>query len=159
MSLHHSQYRAYATATQTVAKTRQVVMLYDGALRFVKQAVEAIERKDYEARYNLLMRACEIIMGLQGSLDHEKGGEIAVLLHNYYSSLDARLLAVHRTNDVAACHQVMKELKQMRDAWDHVDRLQTAPRAHESTEVETPRAPFVPPMTPALNPAAVAVSA
>ncbi|MCQ6468560.1 flagellar export chaperone FliS, partial [Vibrio parahaemolyticus] len=81
-------YKAYAAANMTVGKTRQVVMLYDGVMRFVQQAIEAIKKEDYETRYNLLVKSSEIITGMQNSLDFENGGEIAKLLYDYYASID-----------------------------------------------------------------------
>ena len=43
---HTGLYKAYSRANHTVSKTRQVVMLYDGAIRFMQQAAEAMEKKD-----------------------------------------------------------------------------------------------------------------
>lgn len=125
---HTQQYRAYANAAMTVGKLRQVVMLYDGAIRFVQQAADAIEQKDYAARYNLLVKATDILSGLQSSIDHESGGEIAKLLYDYYASLDARIFAVHRSNDSKALEAVLKELRMMRDAWHAIDQAEKAQR-------------------------------
>lgn len=129
------QYKAYAAASMTVGKTRQVVMLYDGAIRFVQQAIEAIGREDYETRYNLLTKTSEIITGLQNSLDFENGGDIAKLLYDFYASLDARLFSVHRSNSVPVLESVTKELRMMRDAWHEIDRQQ-AEEAAKSHIVE-----------------------
>lgn len=134
------QYKAYATAKMTVGKVRQIVMLYDGVLRFVQQAVDAINKQDYETRYNILCKASEVISGLQNSLDFEQGGDIAHLLYDYYASIDARLLTVHRTNDIRTCEQVMKELRMMRGAWDEIDRAQSAgTRAREDVPAVMPK--------------------
>lgn len=146
------QYRAYAAANMTVGKTRQVVMLYDGAIRFVQQAVEAIDREDYEARYNLLTKTSEIIVGLQSSLDFENGGEIAKLLYDFYASLDARIFSVHRNNSVPTLESVAKELRMMRDAWHEIDRQQ-AEEAAKSHIVEG--APIHPGQNASFNSASV----
>jgi flagellar secretion chaperone FliS len=90
-----SQYQAYTVATHTVAKTRQVVMLYDGTIRFLRQAKEAVAEKRIEDRFNLLLRASEVISGLRSSLDFDNGGEIAHVLHNFYTSIDTRILSVN----------------------------------------------------------------
>lgn len=118
------EYQAYAAATQTVAKTKQVVLLYDGAIRFVQQAKEAIREKRYEDRYHLLMRVSEIIVGLQACLDFENGGDIARILYQYYASLDNRLFTIHRTNGLDECDEIIADLKQMRDVWHHIDQEQ-----------------------------------
>jgi len=116
------KYQAYAVATQTVAPSRQIVMLYEGVVRCVQQAREAIVEKRIEDRYNLLIKASELIGGLQGCLDFDKGGEIAGVLYNYYASIDARLFSIHRTNSIEDCDVVIADLKQMRDAWEDIDK-------------------------------------
>jgi flagellar protein FliS len=116
-----TQYQAYNIATQTVPKTRQIVMLYDGAIRFMQQAKDAIAEKRIEDRFNLLVRAGEIVVSLQNSLDHENGGEIARILHDYYSSIDMRILSIHRTCSLETCDRVIAELKEMRNAWHQID--------------------------------------
>lgn len=115
------QYAAYTAACMTVKKTRQVVMLYDGAIRFVKQAMTAIDEENLQDRYNKLERATAIVNGLQSSLDFENGGNIAELLDDYYYSIYMRLMSVHRSNSKETCEQVIKELKMMREAWVDVD--------------------------------------
>jgi len=115
-------YKAYHKATHTVSKTRQVVMLYDGADRFLQQASEAIEKKEIERRYNTLTRASEILSGLQSCLDFDSAEGMARVLFDFYTNIDLRILALHRTPDKADCDQIIAELKQMRDVWDLIDR-------------------------------------
>ncbi len=131
------QYNAYYMATQTVSKTRQVVMLYDGAIRFIQQARLAIEKTRIEDRFHLLNKASEVLLGLQGSLDFDNGGEVAPLLFDYYSSLDARILYVQRSNDLKVLDSVMTELKQMRGAWGNVDMQESTGEKPPSTDAQT----------------------
>lgn len=128
------KYQAYAAATQTVAPTRQIVLLYDGIIRLVQQAKDAINDKKIEDRYNLLIRASELVGGLQGCLDFDNGGEIARILYSYYSSIDARLFAIHRTNSIDDCNSIIDDLKQMRDAWSEIDQS-TSSANHKATDV------------------------
>lgn len=127
-------YKAYHRATHTVAKTRQVVMLYEGAIRFLQQAREAMEKKAIEKRYQKLTRASEIIMGLQACLDFDAGGDAAQVLYDFYSSIDARIMTLHRTNDIAACDTVIAELRDMRDVWNKIDQGNMAPASDEMQE-------------------------
>lgn len=115
-------YKAYHRATHTVSKTRQVVMLYDGMIRFLQQACEAMEKKDYETRYNKLTRVTDIVAGLQACLDFDAGGDSARFLYDFYSSVEMRLFQLHRTNDTEACQKLIAEIKEMRDMWDRFDR-------------------------------------
>lgn len=141
-------YKAYASANLTVAKTRQIVMLYEAAIRNVQQARDAIERKDIETRYKTITKAANIMFGLQGCLDFEQGGEVAKTLYSFYASMDARLLAIHRSNSVTDCEQLIKELKMMKEAWDEIDKnlAETAAIAPAPAEKQlaTPQAPEAP---------------
>lgn len=122
VQIQKQKYQAYVTATQTVAKTKQIVMLYDGIIRFVQQAKEAIREKRIEDRYNMLIKATDIIGGLQACLDFENGGEIAKVLYSFYASAEGRLFSVHRSNSVETCDEVIADLKQMRDVWQEIDQ-------------------------------------
>lgn len=138
------QYQAYTAATQTVAKTQQILMLYDGVIRLIQQGKDAINENRIEDRYNLIMKASNIIHGLQGCLDFENGGDIANVLYGFYSSIDSQLFSIHRTNSTQTCDDVIASLKQMRDAWAAVDNqmlLQAAPNLPNSQEDEDAEAP------------------
>lgn len=128
-----AQYQAYSIATRTIAKTRQVVMLYDGAIRFLKQAKDAIVEKRIEDRFKLLLRASEIIVGLRNSIDFDNGGEISNVLERFYTGIDMRILSINfNKNGEAICEEIITDLKQMRDVWDHIDRTFSAQAMDEN---------------------------
>ena len=114
-------FKAYNRASHTVSKTRQVVMLYDGAIRFLQQAAEAIEKKDYETRYHKLTRVSDIIIGLQSCLDFDVGGSTARVLYDFYASIDLRIFGLHRSNDLKECQAIITQIKEMRDVWHTID--------------------------------------
>jgi flagellar protein FliS len=133
------KYQAYAAATQTTAPVRQIVLLYDGVIRLVQQAKEAITEKRIEDRYKLLIKASELVGGLQSCLDFDNGGEIARILYSYYSSIDARIFTIHRSNSTEDCDNVIADLKQMRDAWNEIDQTSAAkPKGAASAESSDP---------------------
>ncbi len=121
---HNQVHNAYQTTNGMVRKTRQVVMLYDGVVRFLQQAGEAIEKNDVQTRYNALSKSCEIINGLQLSLDMERGGEVATLLYDYYAGLDMALLSVHQSQDLKMVDSCIRNIKVMRDAWVEIDEAE-----------------------------------
>jgi flagellar protein FliS len=118
----HNPYKAYSRATHTVAKTRQVVMLYDGAIRFVQQAKIGMESKDINERYEKLVKAGDIITGLQSCLDFENGRETAQTLHDFYEAIGIRILMLHRSTVPAEWDAVVRDLKKMRDTWNSIDQ-------------------------------------
>lgn len=163
MSVNHTKFKAYSQAAHTVSKTRQIVMLYDGVIRFLQQAREAMEAKHIEKRYNLLVKASNVILGLQSCLDFTQDKAIAQTLYDFYSSADARVLSMHRTNDVILCDQLIVELKELRNIWASVDNgmmNEAAPGAAAAEAEPAEESPAPMPVAAAPNPFnSVAVSA
>lgn len=132
---YKNMHMAYGSAAQTVSNIKQVVMLYDGMIRFVKQAEQAILENRIEDRFNLLNKVHNIIIGLESSLDFENGGEIAKLLDNFYHALDMRVLMIQRGEKPELCGQIVKELKIMREAWN---KISTGDKKEESAASPLP---------------------
>jgi flagellar protein FliS len=97
-----------------------VVMLYDGALRFVEEARRALARGDVPARAAAIDRALAIVGELQSTLDTDRGGPIAVELDRLYAYLSARLLDVSVRKDAGALDEVQRVLTTLRDGWAEI---------------------------------------
>jgi flagellar protein FliS len=106
-----------------------VVMLYDGALRFVGEARGAHDRKDLHGRGRAISKALAVVGELQNTLDLEQGGAIADELDNLYTYINARLLDDTLKQDVSACDEVHRLLSTLRDAWS---QAATPPPAQQS---------------------------
>jgi len=137
---YSQQLASYKAANLTVQKTRQLVMLYDAIISYLQQAKVAIEEKRINDRYNLLVKAGNIISGLNLSLDYAKGGEISHMLGNYYFAIDLRIMGLNRSNSLSDCDGIIAEVKMMRDAWDKIDQELSlpigAPKAAERVKAE-----------------------
>lgn len=118
---HASQVNAYKMARATVSKTRQVVMLYEGVIKFMMQAREAIEQNKIEDRYNSLVKANDVLIALQNSLDFEKGGTMAHVLHDFYSDQINAIYSMHENGSSATCDRVISEVKDMLETWRKID--------------------------------------
>ena len=138
---NEQQLQAYTTASHMVRKTKQVVMLYEGAIRSVQQTRQAIIDNDIQTRYNQLTKACNIINGLQLSLDMKNGGDVSELLYDYYSGLDMRLMSIHETNSTDMCDACERHLKIMKDAWEEIDCGIDNQAAAPAIAQTTPEAP------------------
>ena len=97
-----------------------VVMLYDGALRFVGEARAAMARNDVIARTRAVSRAVEIVCELQNTLNVEAGGAIAQELDRLYTYINTRLLDVTLKNDAIALDDAQKVLVTLREAWEQI---------------------------------------
>ncbi len=95
----------------------RVVLLYDGAIRFLLSAKQAIEAGDIQSRFNNNKRAGDIIMYLFETLDMEKGGEIAGNLSRIYQYMLNRLVQIDLKNDTEVIDEVVGQLRQLRESW------------------------------------------
>jgi flagellar secretion chaperone FliS len=94
-----------------------VVMLYDGALRFVSEAKQAHQRGDILARGHAISRCLAIIAELQSTLNIEQGGAIAEELDRLYTYINTRLVDVSAKKDIAALDEIHGLLSTIRDGW------------------------------------------
>ena len=93
-----------------------VVMLYDGARRFLRQATIAMRAGDIERSHNTLRRAELIVAHLDTTLDLEQG-EVAERLHAIYLFCLQHLNSARMAQDAGKLEEVSKLLGELRDAW------------------------------------------
>ena len=108
------------TEAQSRSPVELVLMLYDGAIRFVGEARSAVDRRDIAARGEAISRALAVVSELQNTLDVSTGGDIARQLDRLYSYINTRLLDVSLKRDAAALDEVQKLLTTLRDGWSQV---------------------------------------
>ncbi len=94
----------------------QVLMLYDGAIRFLQQAKLAIEAGDIQARCNANRRAMEIVGYLSGLVDPTTGDEAARRLFGIYNGMLKRMLEIDFQNSAATCDDLMEGFRTLRVA-------------------------------------------
>jgi flagellar protein FliS len=131
---------AYGHASETLAPVRQLVLLYEGAIRRIKEAQSAILARRISERCQAVQKATAIIEGLQSCLDHERGGEIARNLDRIYTHLIFRLQRINLTNDPAICDELITRLDQLRGAWAQLAAGTAAPAGMDRTRPATDHA-------------------
>ncbi len=114
----HAAYQR--SAVLTASQGQLIVMLYDGATRFLGQAAIAMSERQFEDAHHKLRRAEMIINHLQGSLDFEHGGEIAPRLASIYSFCLRYLNQARLNADPERIDQVRDLLSTLRDAWAQI---------------------------------------
>jgi flagellar protein FliS len=111
---------AYGQAAETLAPLTQIVLLYDGAIRRIKEARQAIEERRVKDRYTAVEKAGAIDDALHAALDHERGGEIAVQLDRIYTYVGFRLQRVNLDDDPAICDELVARLGELRASWAQI---------------------------------------
>jgi flagellar protein FliS len=117
MNAYRDASRAYANdSVLTAAPEKLVVMLYDGAGRFLARAAAAQRAEDPAAAGTALNRATAIIDELLATLD-PAAGEIAQHLADIYLFCKRELLAARMKKDPKRVERVAKLLAELRDSW------------------------------------------
>ncbi len=98
-----------------------VLMLYDGAIRFLRSAVaEIVERENIPKKAELIDRALKIIDYLHSCLDKEKGGGIAENLNLLYDYMMIQLTEANMRNDHQKIEEVVNLLITLREGWNKI---------------------------------------
>jgi flagellar protein FliS len=106
------------TKYETASQEQLLIMLYDGALKFGKQAIKGIEEEDLEGANDKLKRVQAIINELMVTLDREQGGEIAENLYNLYDYMNRRLIQANIRKDEEIIREVLDLLEDLKDGFE-----------------------------------------
>lgn len=130
----YSQYQK--TQVMTARREKVLLMLYEGAIRFTKQAHAAMKQKKIAEKGKYISKATAILSELMATLDFKQGGQLAADLENLYVFMIDKLIEGNIKNDPECLEHVEKLLMTLFEAWKDV--------------IENPRADGVP--SPKLQP-------
>ena len=108
-------YQEVAVTTQS--RERLVVMLYDGAIKFLKLALKELDAGNMETKGLYINKAMDIINELNNVLDMEVGGEIAVNLRRLYVFMSSHLNTANIKKDPQKIDEVIKLLEELNQGW------------------------------------------
>ena len=111
------------TGVATANNVELIQMLFDGFLDTLMLARGHIQNKAIEEKSKALAKAGRIVVGLQGSLDFEKGGELAQNLNELYGYVLRRLFVVNAQNDLTVLDEVHGLIKEVSQAWQSLPSL------------------------------------
>ena len=108
-------------ATKTAPPGQLVLMLYQGAAKFLERALTGFEMDDpaeaNETINNNIIRAQEIIFELNVTLNMNEGGELAKALRSLYEYMDRRLMEANLKKEAEPLRDVLERVVVLRDAW------------------------------------------
>ena len=111
-------YGAYERANvQTADQRRLILMMYDGAIRFMQKGAQRIEVNDVEAAHNYLVRARNVVSELLSTLRPEKAGEMGENLKRLYVYIFNRLVEANLTKDKSIVDESIRLMDTLREGW------------------------------------------
>ena len=131
------QYRKVGVSTRVVDADphKLVAMLLEGANERMRRAEAFLAQGNQAMKGKAIGEACAIVGHLNGSLDHEAGGELAGNLSSLYDYVVQRLTEANLHNDHGALDEALDLLGEINAAWNaipleqrrHAPALEAAP--------------------------------
>jgi flagellar protein FliS len=117
-------------ATKTASPGQLVLMLFDGALRFLSQARTGFALEDplefNQTIHNNIQKAVAIVCELNYSLNMEAGGQFSATMRRLYDYMEARLHEANQFKREDYVIDVSQRLTVIRDAWKEMLEKQGA---------------------------------
>lgn len=121
MNPYLNQYKK--AQVQTASPEQILIMLYDGAIRFLNQAKVHINNNNIEQSHTNIVKAQRIITEFMSSLDMDLGGEMAQNLFNLYEYLHYRLVQANIKKDLQAIDEVLGHLRSLKGTWEEAIKI------------------------------------
>ncbi len=112
-----SQNEYLKTKVMTASPEELQMMLYDGAIRFGEQAIEALKEDRFEDSYNLFMKVEKIVLEMNNSMKDEIAPETCGKMHALYMFCYEKLVTANMKRDSVIAEEALKVLRHMRDTW------------------------------------------
>lgn len=105
------------SAVLTASPVQLVVMLYDGANRFLRQSIALYDQGEPAKAGEPLGRAHAIVEELLATLDLERGGDLASRLQGIYVYVLKQMTAARFERSPEKLHEVVSLLADLRESW------------------------------------------
>lgn len=105
------------TRVMTASPAELRLMLFDGAIRFLKQGLEGLDSGDHEAAYDGYSQCEAIIVELISALDPDKAPDLCQKLSSLYTFMYLQLVESLSEKDPEKGRSVLKLLEYERETW------------------------------------------
>lgn len=123
MKFRDNPYQEYQSNQIGTADPRElIVMLYEGAIRFLSRAQKEVDDfRTYDQANAHILRGQDILSELMVSLDFEKGGEIAYNLFNLYAWMKKELIQANIEKKSEGIGKVISMLEELKESWEKME--------------------------------------
>lgn len=120
--MYNQTSNAYAIYQQnnvlTASRGKLLLMLYDGAIKFLRFAKASIDEKNVENANKYLCKAQDIVSELMVTLDMNY--EISKSLFSLYDYMKYRLVEANIYKDKEMIDEVLNMLVELRETWQQI---------------------------------------
>lgn len=118
--MHRAAHAYLQTQVTTTGQGDVVVLLYDGAIKFLNKAKDLLAQNDMAGKGLNISKTLDIISELEASLNREKGGELAKNLHGLYTFCQSHLIKANIKKSPEMIDDVIRVLSGLRSAYAEI---------------------------------------
>ena len=105
------------TKTQIQDSHQLITLLFEKGCSLLRQSQESLKQEDFEGFSKTTDHAMQIVIGLRGVLDLDKGGDLAKQLYETYTSIAASLFKAIGNKDLAAIEKLYLAMSELKEGW------------------------------------------
>ncbi|MCB0416467.1 MAG: flagellar export chaperone FliS [Bdellovibrionaceae bacterium] len=122
------------TQANTASRGTLLLMMYEGAIRFIRLAIAANEQGKHDEKLEKIKRARAIVQELQRTLDYEKGGSLAFQLDRLYGFVNNRLMRGSIEKEPKVLEEAIEVLQTLLGGWrEAVQNFEHSDKAVQKT--------------------------
>lgn len=123
-----------ANEVNTANRLKLLIMLNEGAIRFIKKADEALVKGDLAVKGETISKVLAIVGELKSTLDWSHAPALADQLERLYDFIMDRLYEANVKNDAQALHDALKIVEVLHSSWVELSKKTTAELAVNGQE-------------------------
>ena len=128
MALNKAYNQYKENSVYTSSPEELTLMLYNGLVKFIMQANTAIDNKDIEKANKSIMRAQDIILYFQTTLNMKY--DVSKGLGLIYDYMYRRLMEANIKKDKEILNEILGFAKELRDTWSQAMKLAKHQKLH-----------------------------
>ena len=114
-----------------------ILMLYDGAIRFLQLSIKGMENNNIEQAHNNIIKTQNILIELMASLNFKAGGELAINLFRIYEFMHYTLVQANVKKNPEPVRRILSQIKKLRNSWAQALKMQNAAASSNRNQNET----------------------
>ena len=108
------------TKTQIQDSHQLITLLFEKGCSLLRQSQESLKQEDFEGFSKTTDHAMQIVIGLRGVLDLDKGGDLAKQLYETYTSIAASLFKAVGNRDLVSIEKLYLAMSELKEGWQTV---------------------------------------
>lgn len=121
MGLQNPYQKYKQSSIMTATPEELVLLLYNGAMKFLKQAVLHLENKDISQAHNAIIRVQNITLEFMSTVD--RNYEVGKNLYSLYEYMYNRLVQANISKQIDILEEIYDMYKELRDTWEEAIKI------------------------------------